>query len=66
MSHHLFDLPLLFQIVQRLPSQTSVDLKSVDQGGHGDKTVRLDIFVKFVRGGFIKDNGMVGLILYCW
>lgn len=64
-SDNLLDLALLLQVVQRLPRQTPVDLQSIDKRGDGDEAVGLDIFVKFVRGGFIEDDGVVGLVLDC-
>lgn len=63
MSHNLLDLSLLFQIVQRLPRKTTINLKSVDKGGNRDEPIRLNIFVEFVGSGFIKDNCVIGLVL---
>ena len=63
MSHDLLDLPLLLQITQRLPRQTSVDLETVDERGNGDQAVGLHVFVEFVRGGFVEDDSVVGLVL---
>ena len=65
MCNNLLDLSLLLQICQTSPRQRSVDLKSVDEGGDGYETVGLDIFVEFVRGGFIEDDGVLGLVLDC-
>ena len=64
-SNNLLDLALLLQVIQRLPRQTPVDLQSIDKGGNGDEAVGLDVFVEFVRGGFIEDDGVVGLVLDC-
>ena len=65
MPHHLLDLPLLLQIVQRLPCEASINLQSVDEGGDGDEAVGLDVFVEFVGGGFVEDDGVVGLVFDC-
>ena len=65
MSHHLLNLSLLLQIVQRLPGETAIDLQSIDEGGDCDEAVGLDVFVEFVRGGFVEDDGVVGLVLDC-
>ncbi len=63
--HHLFNLSLLLQITQRLPCQTAIDLESVDERGDCDEAVGLDVFVEFVGGGFVEDDGVVGLVLDC-
>ena len=65
MSHNLLNLPLLLQIIQRLPRQTAIDLQTIDERGDGDQAVRLDIFIEFVGGGFVEDDGVVGLVLDC-
>ena len=65
MPHHLLNLTLLLQIIQRLSRQTAVDLQSIDESGHGDQSIGLHVFVEFVRGGFIEDDGVVGLVLDC-
>lgn len=61
--NHLLDLSLLLQIIQRLPCQAAIDLQSVDERGDCDETVGLDVFVEFVGGGFVEDDGVVGLVL---
>ena len=63
MSHHLLNLPLLFQIIQRLPRQAPVYLQPIDERGDGDEAVRLHIFVEFIGGAFVKDHGVVGFVL---
>lgn len=63
MSNNLLNQTLLLEIGQRLPRQRAVDLESVDQCGHGDQTVGLDIFLEFVVGGLVEDDGVVGLVL---
>ena len=65
MPYHLLDLPLLLQVIQRLPRKTAVDLQSIDERGDGDEAVGLDVLVEFVRGGFVQDDGVVGLVLDC-
>lgn len=62
MPHHLLNLPLLLKITQRLPRQGSIDLQPIDERGNGDEAVRLDIFVQFVGGGFVEDDGVVGFV----
>lgn len=63
MSNHLLDLTLLLQVIQRLPCETAIDLQSVHERGHCDETVGLDVLVEFVGGGFVEDDGVVGLVL---
>lgn len=65
MPHHLLDLALLLQILQRLPRKGPIDLQPIDKRGHGDETVGLHVFVEFVRGGFVEDDRVVGLVLDC-
>lgn len=65
MPHHLLNLALLLQIIQRLPRQTAVDLQAIDERGDGDEAVGLDVLVEFVGGGFVEDDGVVGLVLDC-
>ena len=65
MSYNLLNLSLLLQVIQRLSRQTSIDFQPIDERGDGNEAVGLDVFVEFVRGGFIKDNCMVGLVLDC-
>lgn len=63
MPHNLLNQPLLLQIPQRLPRQTPIDLQTIHERGHSNKAVRLDVFVEFVAGGFVEDDGVVGLVL---
>ena len=63
MPNHFLDLPLLLQIVQRFPRQAAIDLQSVHERGDCDEAVGLDVFVEFVGGGFVEDDGVVGLVL---
>ncbi len=65
MPHHLLNLALLLQIVQRLPSQTAVDLQPIDERGHRDEPIGLHVFVEFVGGRFVEHDGVVGLVLDC-
>ena len=64
--NHLLNLTLLLQIIQRFPCKAAVDLQSVHERGDCDETVGLDVFVEFVRGGFVEDDGVVGLVLDCF
>ena len=61
--NNLLDLSLLFQIIQRLPCQASIDLQSVHKSCYCDEAVGLDVFVEFVGGCFIENDGVVGLVL---
>ena len=63
--NHLLNLTLLLQIIQRFPCEAAINLQSVHERGDCDETVGLDIFVEFVRGGFVEDDGVVGLVLDC-
>ncbi len=65
MPNNLLNLPLLLQIIQRLPRQTAIDLQPIDERGDRDEAVGLHVFVEFVRGGFVEDDGVVGLVLDC-
>ena len=62
-SDDLLDEALLLQVGKRLSCEGAIDLQSIDEGGDGDETVGLDIFLEFVGGGFIEDDGVVGLVL---
>lgn len=66
MPNHLLNLALLLQIVQRFPCQAAIDLQPVHKRGDRDEAVGLHVFVEFVRGGFVEDDGVVGLVLDCW
>ena len=57
------DEALLLEVVQALASQRAVDLHSVDEGGNGDQTVRLDILVELLGGGLVEEDGVLGLVL---
>ena len=63
MPHHLLDLSFLLQIVQRLPCKATIDLQAIDKGRDGDESIGLHVFVEFIRGGFVEDHGVVGLVL---
>ena len=65
MPNHLLDLSLLLQIIQRLPCKATIDLQSINEGGDCDEAVGLDVLVEFVGGGFVEDDGVVGLVLDC-
>lgn len=59
------DLALLLKVLQALASERAVDLESVDEGGDGDETVRLDVLVQLLGGGLVEDDGVLGLVLDC-
>lgn len=63
MSNHLLDLSFLLQIIQRFPCEATIDLQPVDEGSDCDEAVGLNVFVKFVGGGFVENDGVVGLVL---
>ena len=65
MPHHLLDLSLLLQILQCRSREAAIDLQAIDEGGDGDQAVGLHVFVEFVRGGFVEDDGVVGFVLDC-
>lgn len=65
MPHHLLNQLLLLQVLERRSRQAAIDLESVDEGGDGDEAVGLDVFVEFVGGGFVEDDGVVGFVLDC-
>ena len=65
MPNHLLDLTLLLQIIQRFPREAAIDLQPVHERGDCDEAVGLDVFVEFVRGGFVEDDGVVGFVLDC-
>jgi hypothetical protein len=62
---NLLDGALLLEVGKGLAGQRSVDLEAVDEGGHGDQPVGLDILLELVVGGLIEDDGVVGLVLDC-
>lgn len=66
MSHNLFNLPLLLQIIQRFAREGPIDLEAIDEGGDGDETVGLHVLVEFVRGGLVEDDGVVGFVFDCF
>lgn len=63
---NLLDLALLLKVIQSLAGEAAVDLQTIDEGGHSDQTVRLDILVELLRGGLVEDDGVLGLVLDCW
>ena len=65
MPDDLLDLALLLQVTQRLPRERTVDLQPIDQRRDRDEPVRLHVFVEFVRGRFVEDDGVVGFVLDC-
>jgi hypothetical protein len=64
-ANDLLDGALLLQVGEGLPGQGSVDLETVDEGGHGNQAVRLDILLELVVGLLVEDDGVVGLVLDC-
>lgn len=61
--NHRLDDALLLEVGKALSGQRTVDLHSVDEGGDGDQTVRLNILVELLRGGLVEDDGVLGLVL---
>lgn len=59
------DLSLLLKVLEALAGQGAVDLESVDEGGNGDETVRLDVLVQLVGSGLVEDDGVLRLVLDC-
>ncbi len=66
MTHHLLNLTLLLQIIQRLACQRTIDLQPVHERGHRDEAIGLHILVELIRGGLIEHDGVVGLVLDCF
>jgi len=62
---HLLDLSLLLEVLEALACERAVDLESVDEGGDGNEAVRLDVLVELVGSGFVKEDGVLGLVLNC-
>jgi len=65
MPNNLLNLPLLLQIIQRLPRQTPIDLQPINERGDRYQPVGLHILVEFIRSGFVEDDGVIGFILDC-
>ncbi len=59
------DLALLLEILQAPSRKGAVDLQSVDEGGDCDEAIGLNIFVELLGGGLVKQDGVLGLVLYC-
>lgn len=64
-ANNLLDLTLLLEVVQSLARKAAVDLQTVDQRGHGDQAVGLDILVELLGGGLVEDDGVLSLVLDC-
>lgn len=64
-SNNLLDLTLLLEVLKAPAGKGAVDLKTVDEGGDGDKAVGLDVLVKLVGSGLVKDDGVLSLVLDC-
>ena len=64
MRNDRLDLTLLLEVLQAPPRERAVDLHSVDEGGDCDETVGLDILVELLGGGLVKEDGVLGLVLY--
>lgn len=64
-SNNLLDLTLLLEVLEAAAGKRAVDLETVDEGGDGDKAVGLDVLVKLVGSGLVKDDGVLGLVLDC-
>lgn len=66
MPHHLLNLPLILEIIQRLPRQRPINLQPIDERSDGDEPVGLDVLIQFIRGGFVEDDGMIGFVFDCF
>ena len=64
-TNNLLDLAVLLKVGEGLAGERAVDLQTVDEGGDGDQTVGLNLFLKTVRGGLVEDDGVLGLVLDC-
>lgn len=65
MTNNLLNRPLLLQILQHLSRDRSIDLHAIDERGDGYETVGLHVFVEFLGGGLVEDDGVVGFIFDC-
>ena len=63
MPHHFLDHTLVLQILQRLSSKRSIYFQTIDEDSDGDETIGLYVLLEFIRGGLIKDDGVLGFIL---
>jgi len=62
--NNLLDLSSFLQIGQASASKGTVDLQSVDENGDSDEAVGLDILVETVGDGLVKNDSVLGLVLY--
>jgi hypothetical protein len=64
-TNDLLDLTVSLKVVQSLAGKAAVDLETIDEGGDGDQTVRLNILLQLLVGGLVEDDGVLGLVLDC-
>ena len=60
---NLLDLALSLEVLEGFPGERAVDLETIDEGGHGDQAVRLDILVELVGDVLVEDDSVLGLVL---
>ena len=63
MTNNLLDLTVGLEVGKGLAGEGAVDLETIDQGGNGDQTVRLNILVELLGSGLVEDDGVLGLVL---
>lgn len=63
--NNLLDQTLLLKIRQRLASQRSVNLETINQRGDSDEAVGLHVLGQLVGGSLVKDDSVVCLVLDC-
>lgn len=59
-----FDLSLFFQMSDRNPCQTPVDLQPLNEDALADKFESRDFLQDTVVGRLVKGDGMLGLVFY--
>jgi hypothetical protein len=64
-TNDLLDLTVSLKVVKSLAGKAAVDLETIDKGGDGDQTVRLNILLQLVVGGLVENDGVLGLVLDC-
>jgi hypothetical protein len=64
-TNDLLDLAASLKILESLAGKAAVDLETIDEGGDGDQTVRLNILLQLLVGGLVENDGVLGLVLDC-
>ena len=64
MMHNSFNLSLFFQMPDRNPCQAPVDPQPLNEDALADKFKSRDFLQDTVVGGFVKGDGVLGLVFY--